>query len=215
MGITRWFAIIVKALGGQDVRHTLEALDCHVGAKLKLTKTADRGAARARFFALAPHGDLTNGWTQLESSDLPCVGEIYETPLRARKVGLRRNGSLHVVCPSHGSKTPPYSERPISAAGKARIGAAARDMWARYRQLKAAGLPTGRPKKPAATPRALAPRATNPAYLLAIIWSRIPSPEGLSFESLLCVEISFGIARIILCGASRPNRSMDVRGNST
>jgi hypothetical protein len=79
MGITRWFAIIVKALGGQDIRHTLEALDCHVGAKLKLTKTADRGAARARFFALAPHGDLTNGWTQLESSDLPCVGEIYET----------------------------------------------------------------------------------------------------------------------------------------
>jgi hypothetical protein len=105
---------------------------------------------------------------------------------------------LHVVCPSqgslrgalkpHGSKTPPYSERPISAAGKARIGAAARpcvrkvglrraskhhsqcdksyllaviwsripsprDMWARYRQLKAAGLPTGRAKKPAATPR--------------------------------------------------------------
>jgi hypothetical protein len=84
MGITRWFAIIVKVLGGQDVRHTLEALDCHVGAKLKLTKTADRGAARARFFALAPHGDLTNGWTQLESSDLPCVGEIYETPLRAQ-----------------------------------------------------------------------------------------------------------------------------------
>ena len=62
----------------------LEALDCHVGAKLKLPKTADRGAARARFFALAPHGDLTNGWTQLESSNLPCVGEIYETPLRAQ-----------------------------------------------------------------------------------------------------------------------------------
>ena len=83
MGITRWFAIIVKALGGQDVRHTLEA-HCHVGAKLKLTKTADRGAARARFFALAPHGDLTNGGTQLELSDLPCVGEICETPLRAQ-----------------------------------------------------------------------------------------------------------------------------------
>ena len=71
---------------------------------------------------------------------------------------------------------------------------------------KQLGYRLGRPKKPAATPRALAPRATNPAYLLAIIWSRIPSPEGLSFESLLCVEISFGIARIILCGASRPNR---------
>jgi hypothetical protein len=125
---------------------------------------------------------ICHAWAK--SMKRPCV----------RKVGLRRNGSLHVVCPSHGSKTPPYSERPISAAGKARIGAAARDMWARYRQLKAAGLPTwqvGRPKKPAATPRALAPRATNPAYLLAIIWSRIPSPEGLSFESLLCVEISW------------------------
>jgi hypothetical protein len=40
-----------------------------------------------------------------------------------RRVGNRRDGSLHVVCPSHGSKTPPYSERPISAAGKERIGA--------------------------------------------------------------------------------------------
>jgi hypothetical protein len=83
-----------------------------------------------------------------------------------RKVGLRRNGSLHVVCPSHGSKTPPYSERPISAAGKARIGAAARAMWQRYRSLKSQGLPTwqvGRPKKPAATPRALALTPTDTA----------------------------------------------------
>ena len=73
---------------------------------------------------------ICHAWAK--SMKRPCV----------RKIGLRRNGSLHVVCPSHGSKTPPYSERPISAAGKARIGAAARDMWARYRQLKAAGLPT-------------------------------------------------------------------------
>jgi hypothetical protein len=67
-----------------------------------------------------------------------------------RKVGLRRNGSLHVVCPSHGSKTPPYSEREISAAGKARISAAATAMWARYRRNKALGLPipkVGRPKR--------------------------------------------------------------------
>jgi hypothetical protein len=40
------------------------------------------------------------------------------------------------------------------------------------------------------------------AYLLAS--ARNPSPEGLSFESLLRVEISFGIARIIPCGAIRP-----------
>ena len=33
--------------------------------------------------------------------------------------------------------------------------------------------------------------------------------EGFGFESLLCVEISFGIARVIPCDASRPNRSMD------
>ena len=42
----------------------------------------------------------------------------------------------------------------------------------------------GRPKKPAATPRAIAPLATNLAYLLAMRWSSIPSPEGFSFESL-------------------------------
>jgi hypothetical protein len=58
--------------------------------------------------------------------------------------------------------------------------------------------------------RALEPLATNLAYLLAIRWSS----EGFSFESLLCVEISFGIARIIPCSASRPNRSMDVCGNT-
>jgi hypothetical protein len=127
------------------------------------------------------------------------AGHNWNRPIcHAWAKSMKRNGSLHVVCPSqgslrgalkpHGSKTPPYSERPISAAGKARIGAAARpcvrkvglrraskhhsqcdksyllaviwsripsprDMWARYRQLKAAGLPTGRAKKPAATPR--------------------------------------------------------------
>ena len=72
-----------------------------------------------------------------------------------RPVGLRRDGTFHVVCWSHGSNTPPYHERPISAAGKARISAAARAMWQRYRALKAAGLPTwqvGRPKLPAKLP---------------------------------------------------------------
>jgi hypothetical protein len=72
-----------------------------------------------------------------------------------RKVGLRRNGSLHVVCPSHGSKTPPYSERPISEAGKQRISAAAKAMWKTYRERKSAGLPVwqvGRPKLQATSP---------------------------------------------------------------
>ena len=73
-----------------------------------------------------------------------------------RKVALRPDGSLHTVCVSHGGATPPYSERPISEAGKARIAAAAKAMWARYRELKAAGAPTwqvGRPKLPAKPPR--------------------------------------------------------------
>jgi hypothetical protein len=49
-----------------------------------------------------------------------------------RPVGLRRDRTFHVGCWSHGSNTPPYSERPISAAGKARISAAARAMWERF-----------------------------------------------------------------------------------
>jgi hypothetical protein len=70
-----------------------------------------------------------------------------------RKVGYRRDGSLHVVCPSHGSKTPPYAERPISVAGKQRIAEAQRRRWARFRADRAAGIsykgkPLGRPPKP-------------------------------------------------------------------
>lgn len=60
-----------------------------------------------------------------------------------RPVGLRRDGTFHVVCVSHGSKTPPYSERPISAAGKERIAAAARSNWVRYRALKQPGCQRG------------------------------------------------------------------------
>lgn len=58
-----------------------------------------------------------------------------------RPVGLRRDGSYHVVCRNHGSETPPYAERPISEAGKKRIGDAARATWKRYHALKEAGLP--------------------------------------------------------------------------
>ena len=46
--------------------------------------------------------------------------------------------------------------------------------------------------------------ATNLAYLLAIRCSHDPSPKALFLRSLLCVETFFGIARFILCGASRP-----------
>jgi hypothetical protein len=44
-------------------------------------------------------------------------------------------------------------------------------------------------------------------------WPRVPLPEGLSFESLPCVEISFGIARI----AAPADLIVQwiVRGNST
>jgi hypothetical protein len=78
-----------------------------------------------------------------------------------RPVGLRRDGTFHVVCWSHGSNTPPYSERPISAAGKERISAAAKAMWQRYRALKQAGLPTwpvGRKRKPVPSPRPAKPK---------------------------------------------------------
>jgi hypothetical protein len=72
-----------------------------------------------------------------------------------RPVGLRRDGTFHVVCWSHGSNTPPYSERPISQTGKQRISAAAKLMWQTYRERKATGLPVwqvGRKRKPVATP---------------------------------------------------------------
>jgi hypothetical protein len=59
-----------------------------------------------------------------KSQNRPCM----------RKVGNRRDGSLHTVCPSHGSKTPPYSERQTSEEGKRRIGAAATATWQRYRR---------------------------------------------------------------------------------
>jgi hypothetical protein len=55
-----------------------------------------------------------------------------------RRVGKRPDGSPHVVCDSHGAKTPPYEERPISAAGKQRIAETQRSRWAQYRADKAA-----------------------------------------------------------------------------
>jgi hypothetical protein len=73
-----------------------------------------------------------------------------------RPAGLRRDGTFHVVCWSHGSNTPPYHERPISEAGKARISAAAKLMWQTYRERKSAVLPVrpvGRKRKPVPTPR--------------------------------------------------------------
>jgi hypothetical protein len=74
-----------------------------------------------------------------------------------RRVGKRPDGSPHVVCDSHGAKTPPYEERPISAAGKQRIAETQRSRWAQYRADKAAGVPyvggrIGRPPKPKPTP---------------------------------------------------------------
>jgi hypothetical protein len=74
-----------------------------------------------------------------------------------RRVGLRPDGTLHVVCNNHGALTPPYEQRPISEAGKARIGAAATAMWERYRLLKSQGLPVwqvGRKKLSTASPMA-------------------------------------------------------------
>jgi hypothetical protein len=64
--------------------------------------------------------------------------------------------------PLAGGCSIPYAARPISEAGKARIGAAAKAHWERYRRDKAAGGPVGapvlgRPRKPVA--RAEAPSA--------------------------------------------------------
>jgi hypothetical protein len=46
-----------------------------------------------------------------------------------RPVGYRKDGSLHVVCPSHGS----LSTGPRTEAGKAIVAAAQRLKWQRYR----------------------------------------------------------------------------------
>jgi hypothetical protein len=69
-----------------------------------------------------------------------------------RRVGLRPDGSLHVVCNNHGALTPPYSDRPISEAGKKAISVAQKRRWMRYRADRAAGIPhegkaIGRPRK--------------------------------------------------------------------
>ena len=95
-----------------------------------------------------------------------------------RRVGLRPDGTLHTVCNNHGALTPPYSERPISEAGKQRISAAAKAMWKRYHALKAAGLPAwqvGRKKLPAKPPKPKArptpkpqQRMTDSEWLAAI-----------------------------------------------
>lgn len=102
-----------------------------------------------------------------------------------RRVGVRPDGSFYNVCVSHGAKTPPYSERPISAKGKARIGAAARALWTRYRELKSQGLPVwpvGRPKKPTPSP--------GPAK-----WQRTETPAARKERIAKLVEAKFPNAK--------------------
>jgi len=50
-----------------------------------------------------------------------------------RRVGMRPDGTLHVVCNNHGALTPPYSEREISESGKERIAASMRAYWQRVK----------------------------------------------------------------------------------
>jgi hypothetical protein len=121
-----------KAYGGRDFRSKSRA---HVG---------DLGMSGHQW-----RRPVCSAWAK--SRGRPCK----------RRVVLRPDGSPHTVCANHGGLTPPYADRPISVAGKARISAASKANWVRYRELKAAGLLTwraGRPKKPAAsTSRTLRP----------------------------------------------------------
>jgi hypothetical protein len=74
-------------------------------------------------------GDVTKmTWSRYWKPFCHAWAKSRNRPCR-RRVGYRRDGSLRVVCPSHRSKTPPYSERPISEAGKAHISAAAKAMY--------------------------------------------------------------------------------------
>ena len=68
---------------------------------------------------------------------------------RANGLICRGRALANGRCKYHGGMVTPYHMRPISEAGKRRIGDAQRARWIRYRADRAAtGKPIGRPRKP-------------------------------------------------------------------
>jgi hypothetical protein len=131
----------------------------------RMAHARSTGIQDERRFSPLPHARMCTGPRFLGITQM--VGHRWTRPIChawaksrgrpcRRPVGRRRDGTFHVVCWSHGSNTPPYSERPISEAGKQRISAAAKLMWKTYRERKSGGLPVwqvGRKRKPVPPPR--------------------------------------------------------------
>jgi hypothetical protein len=105
-----------------------------------------------------------------------------------RKVAVRKDGSLHTVCPSHGGLTPNPRTAVLSDKGRAAISAAATAQWQRYRELKAATWQVGRPKQQAAIPTSWKPlafalRASACPYARG---NRHPQMAGKRWTALRC-----------------------------